>query len=821
MECPVKNPVSPRPLALRSAVVGVLAATVVGIAVGASGLVISVPSAQAADTSAVTITAAAMDLDYANAPMPALAVIVSQTRDLVSQGLEISWTGGMKSTLPGTDTGGENFLQIMQCWGDDPSVPAGQPAQPDRTTCQYGGLNAAGARRDSTGQLANVAAADQQYTAPGFGTDVYTSIPFRSVSGKTIASVVNNMQVPVDVNTNEFFTAYTTNEIKWAGSSAAGVGSAKFEVQTAQQADGLGCGSPVAAANGTITGQSCWLVVIPRGEADQGEQHINQSGLLWNSWKHRLAVKLDFKPLGINCALGAAEQQLAGSELIAGAVASWQPVLCNAAGGSIYTLSTGTESDAVVASSGTAPSALAFTSRPLATPGAADPNAYAPVALTGLSISFAIDRQPRAGSSTPAEYAAKANESFTTLNLTPRLVAKLLTSSYLDSLPTGADKSHLGQNARNLTSDPDFLAINDPEWAYQALTSPSLADLLSPQGRSDSAWQLWRYVTADADAATFLAGTPDQWGMIVNPWSSTSATVNPSGSALELPTDSFPKADPAEEAAIEGLSGPINVVTWRPYTNDLDQSAYYTLRGDGQVLGAWDAVNSVPPKYLKAARSVPGFQKVLGLTDVASAEKYQIVSASLRNPAGAFVAPTVDSMTAAAAAMTKTAAQSQVYEYDPAGANAKAAPSAYPLTMPVYATINPLQTDSTILTSYAAFIQFAVQSGQTPGTASGQLPAGYAPLPAGWRTQALAAAASISGGVPQTSSTDSSYNYSPAFADAGLVDPIATGSTADLFGPSTPDDPDTGVMPVAIPASLLAGLAAAAAVPLMSRIRRP
>ena len=32
----------------------------------------------------------------------------------------------------------------------------------------------------------------------------------------------------------------------------------------------------------------------------------------------------------------------------------------------------------------------------------------------------------------------------TDLKLTPRLVAKLLTASYIDSLPSGADKSHIG-----------------------------------------------------------------------------------------------------------------------------------------------------------------------------------------------------------------------------------------------------------------------------------------------------------------------------------------------------------------------------------------
>ena len=145
--------------------------------------------------------------------------------------------------------------------------------------------------------------------------------------------------------------------------------------------------------------------------------------------------------------------------------------------------------------------------------------------------------------------------------------------------------------------------------------------------------------------------------------------------------------------------------------------------------------------------------------------------------------------------------------------------------MPIYAAINPAQDDADARKSYAAFITFAVQSGQTSGTASGQLPAGYAPLPEGWRAQALAAALKIGAGGAPASVDDptitNNFDSSTQVASSDLADPAAVGATTDLFGPNTPDDPDTGAMPAAIPASLLAGLAAAGAVPLMSRIRRP
>ena len=841
----IRPAISARRTRLLSGVTGVATTLVVGALLTAVGLVVPAQSADA--SSAITVTAAEQDKDAKNAPFPDLAVTVSQTDNLVSQGLEISWTGAKKSTVPSTQTGGENFLQIAQCWGDEtPSAGTAPttPAQPDRTTCQFGGFVTPGATRDSFRNSENdVSVEDEKYTAPGdgFANPTYTSIPFKSATGETLASVVDGTKNSVNVNTNQFFTKNTTNEVSWAGSGENGTGSAKFEVQTVQQAPGLGCGTPLTAADGTITGTSCWLVIIPRGAADGGASNISQSGLFYDSWKHKLAVKLDFRPVGVHCALGAAERQISGSELIAGAVASWQPQLCNAEGGSIYTILTGTESDALAVSNGTASSPLALSSLPLASE-ASDTLAYAPIALSGVSISFAIDREPRAVAGTKDEYLERARLPFDTLNLTPRLVAKLLTNSYIDSLPYGADRSHLnyksaadpGHNVRNVTFDPDFLQHNggaDGEWAYQAIQSPSMADLLVPQGRSDSATTLWTYVMSDPDAVAFLAGTPDPWGMIVNPWSSTDGTINKSGSGLILPRDNFPKADSVEQPAAGGVD-PINLVAWRPYTNDLDTSAYLTLRGDGQILGGWDP-QLLPPKYTKESRSVPGTQRVLGVTDTASAAKYQVYSANLMNPAGQFVAPSASALTAAAAAMTPSANQSQVYGFDPRSSRAQGATSAYPLTMPVYAAANPSMEDADLRASYASFIRFAATSGQTPGSAVGQLPDGYAPIPEGWVAQALAAASVIESGAnapqpstgPAASAAAVQLNSTTA---VGALDPVVAASVPTatgevvmaLAGKATPDDPASSAIEAAVPGSLVAGLASALLVPFLTRVRR-
>lgn len=804
--------------------------------------------AAAPESSAVTITARDQDPDAENAPMPDLAVTVSQTENLVSQGIRISWTGGKKSIAPSAGgNGGENFLQLFMCWGDDPS----DSSRPDRTTCEYGGTGAVGATRDSYRNLAlaDIPAADQQYSAANVVSFLppYTSIPFVSRKGTTVSSIgtdaggANTVDSTVDVNSNQFFTAYSTNEIPWAGSGNDGTGAVSFEVQTAVQSDGLGCGSPVTSG-GVTTGASCWLVALPRGTADNGATNITQSGLFIDSWRHALAVKLDFLPVGSNCPPGQVEKQLQGSELASFAVASWQPVVCNAQGGSVYSLITSAESDAVAAAATQADAPLALTSYPLRSD-ETDPLQYAPVALTGVTISIAIDRFPNPNDNTVSQaYQDAARTPFTSVNLTPRLLAKLLSYSYRSALPTGSDMSHLAAaNPFNITQDPDFLAVNDPEWKAQVLNGPTIADVIVPQGRSDAARAVWAYIRSDQDARDFLASKPDPWGMVVNPYYSTDAATNPNGVAFSLDREDFPKADPVEVTPAN--QGPINLITWRPYAGDLSSVAYLTLRGDGQGAGIWDP-NSIPPKYTKAARMLPGAQRLIGMTSAGAAARYQVITASLRNPEGAFVAVSDASLTAAAEAMTPAAPSGRVLVLDNASAQAKSAASAYPLTMPVYAANNPVRTSVPLRTAYADLIRYAVSAAaQSPGGDVGQLPPGYAPLPASWVATATTASAAIAAGTPPTpaaappvaqtsgvsgsSSTFGSTGASgiPAGIDTAVApaaaSPEAVGSpAAALSAGVTPDDPETTPAAYAVPTGAAAAVLAGLGVPVLGRLRR-
>ena len=861
--------------ASRAAAFGAVVALLVGTAVGGSvamAQAAQLPSAPAQPgsertSSQVTLTNAQNALNPVDSPFPDLKVTISQTKDLVSQGIRISWTGGKKSEEPSGIVGGRNFLQIAQCWGEDPD----NPGYPDRRTCQYGGTGGYGAMRDGNAIPSAIAPEDEQYTAVSDNPFVptYTGIPFVAVNDKNIVDeqeapksrVLNALkwdssnsqwvkkpakEAP-DLNSNQFFTQYTTNEVKWAPSGADGTGSVPFEVQTAMQSTALGCGEPVKRGK-TLTGRSCWLVIIPRGEGDSGSSQVDRSGLWWDAWQHSLAVKLDFKPVGVRCTIGAVEKEIAGSELLTNAIASWQPGLCTGAHGAAYVHRISSEADALRDAAGTSPSALAITSRPLDLTSSdfeKDPLVYAPLTVSAPAITFAIDARPDPLSS-PVKFQERRSLPITDLKLTPRLVAKLLTSSYVDSLPNGADKSHIGfrgtadpgRNPRTLIQDPEFIAVNggaQGEWAQQRILGASVADALMPDGRSDIAMQLWNYVLSDPKTVAWLNGEPDENGMIVNPYYSTNPKVNPTGAGLVLPRDNFPKADPIEKPNQTDPNDPknydqangtgaVNLVTWRPYTPGFTDGAYDVLRGNGLVLGAWDPI-SVPPKFGKSSRELFGNQQAIALTTAPAAEQYQTVTASLLNPAGAYVQPTRASIGAAAKAMTPVDGNQDVLGFDLASDRAKQSTQAYPVAMPVYAALNPEQTDASLRATYANLIRYAVKKGQVPGTDVGELPPGYAPLPKAWVKQSLKAADLIGKPVKKQPATpenkpstdgDGSTDTTEQPAPDSNKEPAVTAAP----GGTTPPDPESTPLTVAVPAGLAAGALAAVATPFIGRFRR-
>jgi hypothetical protein len=714
--------------------------------------------------SAKTIAASEYELDYRNAPMPDLKVTVSQTKNLTAQGVDISWTGATPNSTRPSGSGGENFLQIFQCWGEDPD----RPGHPDRTTCQYGAYAGPGSARSNNTSQQSVDPQDLKFTKPG--TDAfnptYTSIPFNSATGEKVWDLKRNdsgvfeIDPSVSMNSNQFFSSLTSNEVTWAGSDSRGNGNVKFEMQTTSSAPGLGCGRAIKSGS-KFVGQSCWLVILPRGIKDNRQNGIYHSGLFWDAWKHHLAVKLDFRPIGIRCSIGVPERLVQGSELAGAAFASWQPRLCNEGAKSAFVISNQFDGDALESASSDESSPLAITTRAL-TNESGDPLVYAPLAIGGISVSFSIDRNVDETKVISADLRAANYTPFQSIRLTPRLLAKLLTSSYTDGLPIFANHGPVSLNPRNISQDPDFIEINSDtdHWQFMDLKFGGIGDALVPNSRSYLAERVWTYIMSDSEGRDFMAGKPDPFGMRINPWFSTDETINPSGAAFTMPNLGFPKSDPVEKPETTSgpfVSGPINVVTWRPYLSDFEEGAKASLTGNAFELGSWD-LNKRPPGFAKTSRSPEGFRKVIALTTTPAAERFQSFQAQLRNSAGEFVAPSLTSLQRAQEAMTPSSQNKGVYELNFDSKQTKSATGAYPLAVPIYAAINPLQSDSDTRIAYANLIKFAVSEGQTPGTELGDLPAGYAPLNAAFIKTALTVSEVIRRGGADTAPEQNTGN---------------------------------------------------------------
>jgi hypothetical protein len=643
-----------------------------------------------------------------------LTVTVSQTKNLINQVVNVTWTGGTP-TFQGGQVFGINYLQIMECWGDN-------PAGPDRTQCEFGAY--AG---DSRGG-AYVASRQVTYGSPVDpiepiklppGQQGSLNVPFASVTGDTVSN-----------GPNPFYDQSSTNEIPFALTTSDGTGQTYFEAQTATQAPGLGCGASETTAAGATVPRGCWLVIVPRdnlevdGTTRRGvttQTGLVSSPLSMSNWNQRLVVPLSYQPVATACSIGAAERRTSGDEQITEAMSQWQPALCQNTS-AVYGYSQLTD-DLVRQELAATDPGLDFLSRPLPA-GSMTPDKkplYAPVALSGLAVAFNIESQ--SSFSAPASVQQRNGTRITSLNLSPRLVAKLLTQSYRDGVVPGA--TDVSGNPTDLTTDPDFLALNP---VFKALTfSSGIAGMLVPLSPSDATNELWAWVNADPGARKFLDGAADPWGMKVNP-----NFVN-----LPLPRDDFPKIDPACQP-FPAPQTPLCSLDWFPYASTMHAGARAAGRGDLLLRTTWGFGNN-PPTWGPTPAEPEGQRAVLAVADVATATRDGLPMASLCDDSGNnCVQPGTASLLAGATAMVPSGVDGVVVPVPgslPQGA--------YPLTTLTYAATVPSELSTGEAKDYAALLRYAVGPGQATGDQPGQLPLGYVPLPATMQQQTLAAADTI------------------------------------------------------------------------------
>lgn len=688
-----------------------------------------------------------------------LEVTVSQTRNLVNQGVRITWRGA-RPTVPG-DRGvpnpptkfGSHFLQIMQCWGDE--------SGPTPQQCHFGSQNDPG----GIDAFALWRLSSTRSTTP--------RDPLGSVDGSFRTR--DGQLLPYE-ETRVFLNRNTTNEIPAAYTGPDGTGAIVFETLTSVDAPHMGCGQPVRGNDGTVTGESCWLVIVPRGS-----HHVDGSKAPYQTdtpfspsyWRNRIQVRLDFDPVTNACPIGAEERLTLGSELAGAAMLSWQRKLCGD-NGTVYGYSSVGDPEARrILASDTSPVGLAFTHRPVT----GDPDiVHAPVAVSALTVAFHLE----------ANRGERAGSVIRELRLTPRLLAKILTYSYQDTVPGGVwgspDAQHVADAPRSLYADPEFQQVN-PELV--GLFNPNGSwPLLVVQGQSDAAWAVWEWIRADEEARAWLGGEPDEWGM----------TVNPHYADLDLDANgaqSFPQADltsyqrpPAEY--------PYDVTSLRPQVGSLATAARMALTGDTGQRTTWDGQRQ-PPGYVSAERQLIGNRLILSLTDTVSAERYGLFQAALRNRAGEFVAPGVESMAAAVAAMEPGAAPGTL-----AFAPAVESPDAYPLTLVVHAAVDTAgDGDPAALGEYAHLLAYAADRGQDPGQAPGQLRPGYLPLPEELRETTRCVAEHLPG--------KDVARHCYGASGGGVQDPPAPSGAGTPGGgsavPVAGDGTDGGIVPVSGPAA--------------------
>jgi len=789
-----------------------------------------------------------------------LQVTVSQTQDLINQNVDVSWTGATP-TYPGAGTFYRDFVQIMQCWGDDAATG------PDPSQCEFGVTTASSLSGTLviSRQMTVGAAADPLETDvppnPGINNYYMPFVPAPQ-SGPTTAYKRPALDTQDD---SDYFDNADTNEVDYARTDADGSGNKYFQMQNNTESPGLGCGQAVTdpSAPGGTTNEPCWLVVVPRGDTDvngdvvtgdSANSALNSSPLSATNWSHRIVFPLNFQPASTACAIGANEVQTAGDEQLAEAMSNWQTGLCSQYPNTPYSYSELSD-DESRNQLNTASPGLQFVSQPLATPfGQTAPDVlYAPVAVNALTISFYI-QEPLG--------APDAGGQVTQLNLNARLLAKLLTQSYQDAVAENDPYTDVPkQNPVDLTTDPEFLALN-PQFQGLRFGANNIPDIILPFGTADSFSELWTWINQDPAARAFLNGIPDNQGNYGNP-NYSGMVVNPNYYKLQLPLEDFPTTDPYCQPPVAALSinpeTPLCGIALHPYFNTMDQGAQAASQGNQGLRTTWVLSANQTGSWGSTAPEGDGSIAILALSDAATAANYDLPTASLCNdeagetnasgqiiPAGNLATDCVSATPQAMDAAVGDAEQSTIDPSVLIPNTHTIDPRAYPLTTITYAATVPSALTADQGAQFANLLEYIAGPGQVPGLAPGDLAPGYAPLPKALAAQTVTVAGDLrtDAGVPVTStptSTPTTLTTAPpgqalpAFpVPTGLPTPgpLPTGPTAgvvtretlpgvDLAGSaSTAPDPLGQVRYVLLFCLLAAGLSVGAGPALLIYARR-
>jgi hypothetical protein len=684
-------------------------------------------------------------------PSHKVTVTVDRTKNLRSrERVKISWKGAQPSAARASNPYGENGLLqeypvvVMECRGlDNAKLPTGKQLSPQ--TCWTGSV---AERSQVTRSPAEATWTHDLYATPAAkerlsGMNPFPSAalcptadtlgyfthltPYVAAKGKVYpACSADKMPPEAAVG-----AAFPPNELA-AFTDQNGRGSVQFEVRTETENESLGCSHqvPCSLVVIPIAGLSCDQPSTPPTPADQacrkggqflpGSSNFSNQGVdqavspaLWwspSNWRNRFSIPITFGLPPDTCDVLDPRPPTGfyGSELLAEAALQWSPAYC--LNKQRFKFQMNVMSDDAgwnLMETGGGPAAEVSSAHKKMV---ADPVGYAPTAVSGFSIGYVIDKPGNKGE-------------FTNLRLDARLLAKLLTQSYLGS-DLGRGHAGIGNNPLSLLTDPEFQKMNP---GLSTNDSEAAATLLSLSIQSDVIEQLTDYIAHDKQAMAFINGKPDPWGM----------KVNPAYRSLHMPRREWPLLDkyiPKTENQCRKTHPAV-------YFNQLAAPVSNMSTIATALLDAWPQIQTrcdfdLSTKTYKLGRIDPqsfGSRFMLGVVSLGDVARYGLRSAALETKPGKFVAPTKASLSAAVR-LAKQTRKDQPFTMDMRDLRAG---GAYPGSMVVYTAARLQHLDQDDAAKVAQFIRVSTTEGQRPGSGNGQLPQGFLPIRNSGVTQKL------------------------------------------------------------------------------------
>ncbi|MCW2498180.1 hypothetical protein [Jatrophihabitans sp.] len=765
------------------------------------------------------------DLDYLDKPHR-VTVTVDTTKDVRGrQELGVSWTGahptgGLVADVNSGDASQEEYpFVLLECRGTAATItPETCWTQTSQERFQEDGDQAFPPYRiDSYASAADRDAfVNQPDPIPsGCPTDYLAAhwVPFTAADKKVYLGGSGGC-AGVAPEATDVGGAGLPSNTTYGITASDGSGAANFDVFTADENASLGCSDTVACSVVAvpIEGVSCDayggtdVLGLPLPPEDQvpiddapaaaaecaatgaytpGEQFqagirsdISVTGALWwsaSNWHNRMTIPLSFATPSSVCSVVSSgpSEDIYGSVIFAEASAQWEPKFCTDKKLFNFThVQTSDPAARNLLAAGDINAALSSEGQP---GGYGRPVVQAPLAVSGFAISYDID---------DAEHNA-----YTSLRLTPRLLAKLLTQSYPADPEVKNNYTPLKNNPINITWDPEFRALNP---GIPELSTEAAAEMINISSQADLTYALTSYINADPEARAWLNGKPDPWGMVVNPRYKDIALPVSAWPLLDtyLLPKSYIKSD--VNACYTNSPSPWLSLIANPTAllANIAQDMQFSLSNVEIDCPTGDLSDPSTLKMQTQGRQATGSRFLIGITSLGEVSRYGLTAAALQTTANvadpsaqftdaegrSFVAPSAQSLRSAAD-LLKPDNSAGVWDF-PYDALHKggSADQAYPGTMVIYADVPTSALPKADAAKLATFLRFAAGPGQVAGLENGELPPGYLPITKANGLEALA--------------TYTSRAADAVAAQAGAV-PRVDGSTLPSSPPATPTAPAT------------------------------